>query len=140
MGKTYNPTSFVSELTPHHTKWVQSVHKALNNGITMGTPTGSNPSNLGTSANVYTQFDRGNGSGVLIRVQGSSDNEPNVPYRWAPGSATTTINHGLGRQPIGFYVVDCDGATQVYRTAPPTDKTITLNTTSHGVSTTLYIF
>lgn len=140
MPKTYNPSSFTHQLSPQNRTWVQSVHKALNAGIDMGVPIGKNTSGTGTNAGVYTQFEQGNGVGVLIRVQGASDNESGVDYRWKPGSATTTIQHKLGRQPIGFHVVDSDADVRVYRTAPPDADTITLNCTDHNASVTLYIF
>lgn len=140
MPKTVNPSGFAHQLTPQNRQWVQSVHKALNAGIDMGVPTGTNAATTGTNAGVYTQFKQGNGSGVLVRVQGNSDNESGVEYKWQPGSATTTIKHKLGRKPIGFHVVDMDQDVRVYRTEPPTEDTITLNCTNHNASVTLYIF
>jgi hypothetical protein len=44
------------------------VQQALTGNVDMGTATGNAPSSAGVNAGVYTQFDKGNGSGVLIRV------------------------------------------------------------------------
>lgn len=139
MGKTYNPTSFIVELTPHHTRWVQSVHKALNAGIDMGVGTGTSPPTGGVNDGVYTQFERGNGSGILVRVAATGVTGTGAAYTW-PASGGLVINHTLGRKPVGFHLVDSDKAVQVFRTTPPTSTTITLQPTDVTASVTLYIF
>lgn len=139
MGKTFNPTSFISELTPFHTKWVQSVHKALNAGINFGTGSGTNPATGGVNAGVFTQFEKGNGDGVLVRVAAQGTSGTGAAYSW-PATGGLVINHTLGRKPIGFHLVDSDKAVQVFRTAAPTPSTITLQPTDLTASVTLYIF
>lgn len=37
-------------------------------------------------------------------------------------SGTTLVNHGLGRQPIGWALADIDGAATVYRSAWDSSK------------------
>lgn len=139
MSRTVNPSSFVSQMTPQLRQWVQSVHKSLNNGIDMGVGTGTNPATGGVNAGVYTQFERGNGSGILVRIAAIGSTSTGAAYNW-PSSGPLVINHTLGRQPIGFYVVDADKAVQVYRAAPPSATTIAVSATDTSASVTLYIF
>ena len=42
------------------------------------------------------------------------------------GITTTTINHGLGRKPIGWIIVDKAGAGNIFRGVVMTDKLLTL--------------
>lgn len=139
MGKTYNPTSFISELTPHHTRWVQSVHKALNAGINFGTGSGTNPATGGVNAGVFTQFEKGNGDGILVRISAAGVSGTGAAYEW-PTSGSLTINHTLGRKPVGYHLVDSDKPVQVYRTSAPTATTLSLSATDTTASVTLYIF
>lgn len=139
MGKTYNPTSFVAELTPHHTRWVQSVHKALNAGINFGTGSATNPATGGVNAGVYTQFEKGNGDGELVRIAGAGVGGTGALYEW-PSSGSLVINHTLGRKPVGFHLVDSDKDVRIFRTASPTITQISLQPTDSSASVTLYIF
>ena len=139
--KTYNPSVFVKQQTSEMRMWVQSVHSVLTQGVDMGAPkaNGTHASDGTINAGVYTQFERGNGSGILIRVDGSGVAMSNAPYKWTAGTSLQ-ISHGLQRQPIGFIVVDKDKPVDVYRTASPTDKLLTVQATDTTASTTLYIF
>src|SRR5215831_18767751 len=119
--KTYNPSVLSNRVDNETRIWMQSVHKTLNSGVDMGVPAlnGSQSKDGTVNAGVYTQFDRGNSSGVLIRVAASGLTGTGASYNWPTSIAqSVVITHGLGRQPIGFYVVDKDGPIDVYRTAP----------------------
>ena len=52
-------------------------------------------------------------------------------------SVGTTINHKLGRTPIGFTVVDCTGDIRVWRTQASTESTITIQSSVNGTVTIL---
>jgi hypothetical protein len=110
-----------------------------NGNVDMGTPKGNAPSSAGVNAGVYTQFEKGNGSGVLIRVAANGVTGTGASYNWPP-SGPLVINHGLLRQPIGFHVVDQDKNAPVSRTAPPDENQITLTTTDPTASHTIYVF
>lgn len=49
------------------------------------------------------------------------------------------INHRLGRTPQGWFLVDTDGATSIYRSAPFSFLTLTLNS-SATANVKLWIF
>lgn len=136
----YNPDSFAASLPPTQRQWAQTTHQALNGNIDMGTPTGNAPTTAGVNAGVYTQFQKGNGSGVLIRIAAAGDTTSGASYNWTTAGAGVVINHGLLRQPIGFHVVDTDGEASVYRTAPPDSNQITLATSDPTKSQTVYVF
>ena len=137
--KTYNPSIFAGKVDYQMRIWTQSVHEALNSGINMGTPTGSHTALDGSvNAGVFNQFDKGNSSGVLVRISATGTNT-GAPYSW-PASGGLRISHGLLRQPIGFKVVDKDKTVDVFRTAPPDKDFITLQPTDTSASVTVYIF
>lgn len=139
MSKTYNPTSHVKQLTPQDRTWVQSAFREINGSLNLGVPTGSNPMDSGVNAGVYTQFDKGNGSGVLVRVAANGSLNTGALYNW-PASGSLTIDHALGRKPIGFHVVDSDRDVRVFRTSPPTKTQLILQPTDPTASVTLYVF
>lgn len=138
MPKTFNPSSFLMQLTDQMQVWVQSVHKTINGNMDLGVPLKQCPT-AGTNFGVYTQFDKGNGSGILVRVDAHGSTGTGASYTW-PAAGALTISHGLGRQPIGFKLVDCDKDVRVFRTASPTTKEILLQPTDTTASVTLYIF
>jgi hypothetical protein len=115
------------------------VQQALTGNVDMGTATGNAPSSAGVNAGVYTQFNKGNGSGILIRIAANGSTDTGAAYNW-PSSGSLVINHGLLRQPIGFHVVDQDKNAPVSRTAPPDNNQITLTTTDPTASHTIYVF
>jgi hypothetical protein len=45
-------------------------------------------------------------------------------------SSPQTINHGLGRNMIGWFLIDQQAAANVYRTQPFNSKTITLESSA----------
>jgi hypothetical protein len=137
--KPYDPNTFAHTLPATHRQWTQSVQQTLTGNIDMGTAKGNAPSTAGVNAGVYTQFDKGNGSGVLIRIAASGSTGTGAAYNW-PSSGSLVINHGLLRQPIGFHVVDQDKNAPVSRTAPPDNNQITLTTTDPTASHTIYVF
>jgi hypothetical protein len=139
MAKTYNPSSFQASLPEQQKIWVQSVHKNINGNLDLGTPTGQQAHDASVNAGVFTKFDKGNGSGILVRVAANGLANTGAAYNW-PSSGSLTINHGLGRQPIGFHVVDNDKTVNVFRTAAPTATHITVQPTDPTASVTLYIF
>lgn len=42
------------------------------------------------------------------------------------------INHKLGRTQLGWFLVDVDSATTIYRTQPFNDSTLTLNSSAEA--------
>jgi len=137
--KPYDPNTFAHTLPASHRQWTQSVQQALTGNVDMGTATGNAPSSAGVNAGVYTQFNKGNGSGILIRIAANGSTDTGAAYNW-PSSGSLVINHGLLRQPIGFHVVDQDKNAPVSRTAPPDNNQITLTTTDPTASHTIYVF
>lgn len=139
MTVKYNPTSFVSQLTSQHRQWVQGVHKALAGGINLGVGVGTNPLSGGINDGVYTKFEKGNSSGTLVRISAAGVSGTGASYEW-PSSGSLVINHTLGRQPVGFHLVDSDKDVRIFRTSPPTSTTLNLQPTDRTASVTLYIF
>ena len=128
--KTLSSQHMQWKITPEHLKWAQNVDKAFNGNVDMGVPTGTD------SSGVYNKFEQGNSTGVLVRVGANGSSES---VQW-DATGAVTIQHGLGRQPIGFKIVDKDGTVDVWRTAVPTDKQITLKSSSPSTNVTLYVF
>ena len=135
----YDPNTFAHGLDSNHRQWVQTTQQVLSGNVDMGTPKGNAPSSAGVNAGVYTQFDKGNGSGRLIRIAAKGATGTGAAYNW-PASGGLVINHGLLRQPIGFHVVDTDGTATVHRTAAPDSTQLTLTTSDPTVSHTIYVF
>jgi len=135
-----NPSNLVQHLTKPVLTWVQGVHKILNGAVDMGLAKGNAPTSAGINAGVYTQFDKGNSSGVLIRVAAQGVTNTGAPYNWAAVNVGIVINHGLLRQPIGFKIVDKDKTVDIYRTAAPDKDQITVAPTDNTASVTLYVF
>jgi hypothetical protein len=137
--KPYDPNTIAHTLPVAHRQFLQSVNNVLTGNVDMGTAKGNAPSTAGVNAGVYTQFDKGNGSGTLIRIAANGSTDTGAAYNW-PSSGSLVINHGLLRQPIGFHVVDQDKNAPVSRTAPPDSDQITLTTTDPTASHTIYVF
>jgi hypothetical protein len=144
MAQTYNPTSFIEEikqaLSDKARIWIQSVHQQINGNLSFSDPTGTAPTTGGgVNAGVYTQFQKSNGSGILIRVAAYGVTGTGAPYNW-PAAGALTINHGLGRQPIGFHIIDVDTANfSAYRSAAPTAQQIQITPSTNTASVTLHI-
>jgi hypothetical protein len=139
MGRTFNPTSFLTEVPEKVRTWVQSVHKQINGTIEHGTPVKKVPNGFGINTGVYTTFNKANMSGVLIRIAAHGVTGTGAPYNW-PAAGGLVINHGLLKQPIGFHVMDVDKDVRIFRTAAPDINQITLQPTDITASVTLYIF
>lgn len=135
-----NPQTFAATVPRQQLQQSQSVYNTLNGNTDFGTPTGNAPTGAGVNAGVYTQFARGNGSGVLIRIAANGVTGTGAPYNWAGSNVGVPINHGLQRQPIGFIVCDKDKTVDIYRTAAPNSTQITLAPTDNSASVTVYIF
>src|SRR5208282_5655107 len=116
------------------------IHNALNGGIDQAIPTAQEPDSAGINAGVYSKFSQGNLKNQLIRVAASGVTNTNAIYNWTTTGTGIVINHSLGRLPIGFKIVDKDGTVDVYRTAAPTETTLTVAPTDATVSVTLEIF
>lgn len=54
-------------------------------------------------------------------------------------NGTTIINHKLGRIPQGWFLVDINGAANVYRVGPYTTTTFSLTSTA-SISASLVVF
>lgn len=140
MGKILNPSSFIHTLADPMKKWVQSLHKELTGSVDMGAPSPGSKAGSGINTGVAGQYQKGNGSGILIRVAAHGSSGTGATYVWAAVNVGIVINHGLLRQPIGFKVVDKDKSVDVYRTAAPDMNQITVAPTDNTASVTLYIF
>lgn len=138
--RPYDPNTFAHTLPVTHRQWLQNVQQVLTGNVDIGTAVGNAPSTAGVNAGVYTQFEQGNGSGILVRIAANGSNDTGASYNWVATNTGLKIPHGLGRQPIGFHVVDQDKAVQVYRTSPPTAQDITLASSDDTASVTVYIF
>lgn len=139
MAKTYNPSSILPELDVRRKQWVQSVHEQINGNLSLGDPIQNHPMDGSINAGVYNQFQKGNGSGQLVRVDAHGAVGTGAPYTW-PAAGGLAIKHQLGRQPIGFSLMDADKDVRVFRTAAPTSAVLTVQPTDITASVTLYIF
>jgi len=137
--QSLNPQNLSADISPKELKQHQSVHQVLSGNVDLGTGTGTAPPSSGVNAGVYTQFAKGNGSGILIRIAANGITNSGADYNW-PNSGSLVINHGLLRQPIGWHIVDADGVSTIHRTAAPDSNQITLATTDKTVSNTIYVF
>lgn len=142
MGQPFNPNSFALSLPDDHRQFVQSIASNMNGNLDMGTPQGTVPttSGFGINQGVFSQFQKGNGSGVLVRIAAAGVSGTGATYNWTTANTGVVINHGLLRQPIGFHVVDMDKTVSVFRTAAPDQNQITLAPTDASASVTVYIF
>jgi hypothetical protein len=135
-----SPQSFTQKVAAEVYRWAASVKQVLDANVDMGTPTGNAPNSAGINAGVYTQFEQGNSTGVLIRIAANGVTGTGAPYNWAGANVGVVINHGLLRKPIGFKIVDKDKTVDVYRTAAPDKDQITLAPTDNTASVTVYVF
>lgn len=140
MGKVLNPNSIKSTISPEEFRLQTSIHKALSGNLDLGTVVANAPSSAGANANVATQFGKGNGSGILIRVAAHGNTSQGAPYTWGAVNTGIVLKHGLQRVPVGYIICDKDKAVDIYRTAPPDLNQITLAPTDNTASVTVYIF
>jgi len=126
-----DPNTFAHKLDMLHRQWVQSAQQTLTGGVDMGTP------NSKDATGQYNKFDKGNGSGNLIRIgaTGSTDND----YAW-PASGPLVINHKLLRQPIGAHVVSSDNHLTIFQPTAPDKNSITIHPSDNTVNATIYVF
>jgi hypothetical protein len=134
-----NPQNLTASITPQELKQHQSVVQVLTGNVDMGNATNNAPASAGVNAGVATQFNKGNGSGILIRIAANGVTGTGASYNW-PSSGSLVINHGLLRTPIGWHVVDADGVSTIHRTAAPDVNQVTLATSNNTVSNTIYVF
>jgi hypothetical protein len=132
MAKTINPVDMSMQLSKEHLRWAQSVHTQINGGLDLGRPISKD------ATGTYNQFDQGNGNGVLIRIGAAGTS--NGKYIWGASNAPIVINHGLGRQPVGYHIVDMDKNVTIYRTVAADATQITLAPTDASANTTVYVF
>lgn len=139
--KTYDPNTFAPSLEIAHRQWVQDTQRVMNGGIEIGTPSINSPAaTSGINQGLPTQYERANGSGIMIRIVANGVLDTGAPYNWSASNVGIPISHGLQRTPIGFHIVDQDKEVTVYRTAPSTVDTITLAPTDNTASVTVYVF
>ena len=135
MSQSLDPVNISVGLPRAQKQWAQSLHTVINGGIDMGTVIPGGLDATGTPAN----FAKGNSDGVLVRI-GASGSSNGPKYNWTTSGTGIVIQHGLGRQPIGFKLVDCDGQLQVWRTAVADATQITLAPSDATKNVTVYIF
>lgn len=112
-------------------RWAQSVFKTLTSNTALAT------GNLTDSNGIYTSFNVDNGNGIMFRIGAVGSG---LTYEWDAGTAKVTINHALGRQPIGFILCDIDGKATVWRVNPPTSSLMQLQIDDNTVNVDVYIF
>jgi hypothetical protein len=137
MPRSTNPVNMAMGLPRQQLQWAQSVDETLNGGVSLGTiaPGAKSIDSTGTPAN----FNRDNSTGILIRI-GASGSGNGPLYNWTTTGTGVEINHQLGRQPIGFHVVDSDKPLTVHRTTTSNTQTITLAPSDATANSTVYIF
>lgn len=138
--KTINPSAYLDKFHPGVKEWVQSIHKAINGALSLADPSAKVPTGFGINTGVYTQFNQGNTNGTHIRIAANGVTGTGAAYNWAGIGVGVLIFHKLGRQPIGFAVVDADKDVRIYRTAAPDTNQITLAPTDNTASVTLHIY
>ncbi len=126
-----NPTKSTFGSPTGVLRQAQSVYVALTAGLADAVPVSTDLSG------VYNKFVPDNGNGVMLRIGASTSKEP---IKWVTVNVGVPIQHGLGRQPIGFKLVDKDQSCDVFRTVPPDANQITLACTNIAANTTVYIF
>src|SRR5271157_2732538 len=129
--RPYDPNTFAHTLPEAHRQWTQTVQQTLSGNVDMGTPTSKD------STGQYNVFQKGNGSGVLIRIgaHGSTGNT----YTW-PASGNLVINHGLLRQPVGCHLVSSDKQLTFCQPTTPDSNSITLTPSDPTSNATVYVF
>jgi hypothetical protein len=129
--RPYDPNTFAHTLPDSHRQWTQSVQEAMSGNIDLGTPTSKDPTGQ------YNKFDKGNGSGNLIRIgaTGTTGND----YTW-PATGNLVINHGLLRQPVGCHLVSSDKQLTFCQPVTPDENTITLTPSDRTSHATIYVF
>lgn len=132
MSKSENPTDFTAQLPRAQKQWTLSVHKVLNGQIDQGTPTSKD------ATGNWNQFQNPNTSGILIRIgaNGTTSNK----YIWGASNTAITINHGLGRQPIGVRLESSDAALNIYQTQTPDTNNVYVAPSNNAANATIYIF
>ena len=135
MTQSINPVDMAMGLPRQQLQWAQSIHQTVNGSLDMGNVLPGGLDTTGTPAN----FNKGNGSGVLIRI-GASGTTNGPKYNWTTSGTGISINHTLQRQPIGFHVVDSDKPLTVHRTVVSDSTQITLAPSDATANATVYIF
>ena len=131
MTRPYDPNTFAHELPIAHRQFVQSVQQVLTGNIDMGTPVNKD------ATGQYNQFDKGNGSGILLRIGAHGSTGNNLTW---PASGNLVINHGLQRQPIGCHLVSSDAQLTICQPVAPDSNVITLLPSTNTANATVYIF
>lgn len=112
-------------------RWAQSVFKAMTHSIAFAQPTAQ------ASTGVYNTFVQDNIDGVMLYV---GANGSGAPIFWAGTNVGQNINHGLQRQPIGFFPVYKNKTCDIYSTATPTTNVISLAVTDDTATVILFVF
>lgn len=132
--KIINPTLDNMSNVRQLLRWAQSVFKALTHGIAFAQPGNSTSQD---SAGRYNVFQQDNLDCVLLYIGAHGSG---ATLSWAASNTGQAINHGLQRQPIGFFPVYKTKTCDVYATATPTANTITLAITDDTAMTILVVF
>jgi hypothetical protein len=112
-------------------RWAQSIFKSMFGNIALA------EGNTTDSNGIYTTFNVDNGNGIMMRVGASGSSLRN---KWDAGTSQVTLNHALGRQPIGFIVCDIDKNAVIWRVNPPTSGIMQLEISDNTANATVYIF
>jgi uncharacterized membrane-anchored protein len=78
-------------------------------------------------------------AGILNPFMANPSLNNNLLTGVALANGVTVINHLLGRTPLGWRIVDINGAATVYRSAPFSKLTLTL-TSSAAVTASIEVF
>lgn len=69
---------------------------------------------------------------ILNSVLELPSSSPSFLSNIAVTTGNNVINHRLGRNPVGYLVIDADAAVSIYRSAPFNDLTLTLNSSGNA--------
>lgn len=113
---------------------LKSVYKTLRANISFGSA-----ETYASDGSIAT-YSQDNTDGQLIRVAENA-NPLGLSSFWSGSNIDTTINHNLGRIPVGYTIVSKTKTCDVYTgTIVATEQTITLKNTDGTTDTVLYIF
>jgi hypothetical protein len=131
--QTVRPSQQTTKTQSGLIRLMGSVYSALSGGLTYGSPTG-----VLDSTGCLSEFTTDNVNNTIVRI--GANGSTNGQYQWSSGGVAV-INHGLQRQPIGFKILDKDGACDIYRTGgAPTNNLIQLTCSVPSVNATVEIF
>jgi hypothetical protein len=130
--KIINPTSGDFSAFSGILRWAQSVFKAMQHGVGIAQPAGTQD-----SAGRYNSFVQDNLDCVLLYI---GANGSGATFTWGTNNVGQSFNHGLQRQPIGFIPVYKSKTCDIYSPTTPTKNNINLAITDVTTTTIVLVF